>query len=146
MGLINIPCYAYIDGGTRGVTNQIIADDNAYQVLKSLWEQAGSPESYNNQLARWRDSTYTTEQAHAILNDFLNSYIISNKLKFYVANTLPSGSDISDMLHDYSVTGIVPYFFPQTTNNVTKLVTLDNVDLFESYAGHKTMEIGRAHV
>ena len=139
MGLINIPCYAYIDGGTRGVTNQIIADDNAYQVLKSLWEQAGSPESYNNQLARWRDSTYTTEQAHAILNDFLNSYIISNKLKFYVANTLPSGSDISDMLHDYSVTGIVPYFFPQTTNNVTKLVTLDNVDLFESYAGHKTM-------
>ena len=139
MGLINIPCYAYIDGGIRGVTNQIIADDNAYQVLKSLWEQAGSPSSYNQQLARWRDLTYTTAQAHAVLNDFLNSYIISNKLKFYIANTLPNGSDISDMLHDYSVTGIVPYFFPQTTNNVTKLVTLDNVDLFESYAGHKTM-------
>ena len=139
MGLINIPCYAYIDGGTRGVTNQIIADDNAYQTLKAIWEQAGSPSSFSQQLARWQDSTYTTEQAHALLNDFLNSYIISNKLKFYVANTLPSGSDISDMLHDYSVCGIVPIFFAQTTNNVTKLVTLDNVDLFSTYAGQKNM-------
>ena len=139
MGLINIPCYAYIDGGTRGVTNQIIADDNAYQALKKIWEDNGKPITSFARIARWQDATYTTAQAHDVINDYLNSYIVSNKLKFYVANTLPSGSDISDMLHDYSVTGIVPYFFPQTTNTVTKLVTLDNVDLFETYQGSKVM-------
>ena len=35
MGLINIPCYAYIDGGTRGVTNQIIADRKSTRLNSS---------------------------------------------------------------------------------------------------------------
>ena len=139
MGLINIPCYAYIDGGTRGVTNQIIADDSAYQTLKQVWESAGKPTSSYSMIARWQDSTYTTEQSHKVLNDYFNSYVISNKLKFYVANTLTPGTDISAMLHDYGVVGIVPYFFAQTTNTVTKLVTLDNVDLFSTYTGSKVM-------
>lgn len=140
MGLVNIPVIAYIDGGTRQITNQIIADDNAYQAMYAIWETAGKPGSSFALFHRWQNVNYTTEQAHKEINDLLNSYIFSNKLKFYVANTLTPGTDLSDLQHDLSVGGIVPTFFAQTTNTVTRLVTLDNVDLIDSNTQMGTLD------
>ena len=140
MGLVNIPVIAYIDGGTRQITNQIIADDNAYQAMYAIWETAGKPSSSFALFHRWHNVNYTTEQAHKEINDLLNSYIFSNKLKFYVANTLTPGTDLSDLQHDLSVGGIVPTFFAQSTNTVTRLVTLDNVDLIDSNTTMGTLD------
>ena len=131
MSIVNIPVIAYIDGGTRQLNNQIIADDNAYQALYAKWTEIHQPSSTHEIIQRWQNINYTPEQARNAVNDFLNSYILSDKLDFYLANTLAPGTDISDLLHDLSVFGIVPTIFAQTTNQVTRLVTLDNVDLID---------------
>lgn len=131
MSIVNIPVIAYIDGGTRQLNNQIIADDNAYQALYAKWTEIHQPSSTHEIIQRWQNINYTPEQARNAVNDFLNSYILSDKLDFYLANTLAPGTDISDLLHDLSVFGIVPTIFSQTTNEVTRLVTLDNVDLID---------------
>lgn len=139
MALVNIPVIAYIDGTTRQMVSQIIADDNAYQALYQAWSEAGKPDVSNDIFATWSDVELTTAQAQNVINDYLNSYIVSNKLKFYCANTLEPGADISMMLHDYGVVGVLPEFYPASTNLVTQLVTLDNVDLFADWAGQKVL-------
>lgn len=140
MSIVNIPVYAYIDGGTRGMTNQIIADDNAYQVLYGYWSGLNKPTTSYAIIQRWQDISMTGAEAQKAVNDWLNSYIISNKLKFYCANTLPVGSDLSYMLHDIAVVGIMPTFWPQTTNTITRIVTLDNVDLISQNAVMSTID------
>lgn len=131
MGIVNIPVYAYIDGSTRGMTNQIIADDNAYHVLYNCWNTLNKPVSSAAIIQRWQDIELTAAEARKTVNDWLNSYLISDKLKFYCANTLPVGSDISYMLHDIAVIGIMPTFWSLSTNIITRIVTLDNVDLID---------------
>ena len=129
MSLVNIPAIAYIDGGTRNMTLQIIADDNAYQSLKNKWVEIGSPITSYTTIATWsKTGGYTTSEAHQVINDYLNSFVISNKLKFYLANTT-TGADLTDLMHDFSVLGIMPTLYTLSTNLITHLYTLDNVDL-----------------
>ena len=132
MGLINIPAYAYIDGTTRYTVCQIIADDNAYNTLINKWTDAGKPSTWTQSLAVWRDSVFSSSEIFKFANDYLNAFIFSDKLKLYLPNTLPAGTDITDLISDLALIGIMPEIFTSSVNYATRLVTLDNVELIDS--------------
>lgn len=127
MGLINIPTYAYIDGTTRYNVVQLITDDVIYNKLDEIFK-TGSYGGYS-QFVSWSD--VNTTEPDKIINDYFGSHLISNKLKFYCANTIGT-VDLSVINECLGLCKLSVDVFPYTTDLITKLVTLDNVLLYNN--------------
>lgn len=132
-----IQAYAYLGTETKQVKCNIVADDVIYNKLQAIYE-GGAPS--NSIIQRWQD--LETTEAPKLVNDYFGAHILGehgdSPLDFYLALLSGESPDTSIVTILSGLCGVSPTFYrEQTTRDISKFITLDNVDIAQNVSNLK---------